>query len=103
MPVCRRGPCLNSALRNRLQHRVPRRKSVIPGRKTRVALPPATRIQPEIEITGTFKHRKVELVKEGFDPSVIPEPIFFNCPVQKKYVPVDQHLYGKICSGEFRL
>jgi fatty-acyl-CoA synthase len=67
------------------------------------AVPVFLRIQPEMEVTGTFKHRKVELVKEGFDPSAIPEPIFFNCPVQKKYVPVDQHLYGKICSGEFRL
>ena len=27
---------------------------------------------PEIEITGTFKHRKVELVKEGFDPAASP-------------------------------
>ncbi|MAM93140.1 long-chain-acyl-CoA synthetase [Parvibaculum sp.] len=67
------------------------------------AVPVFLRIQPEIEVTGTFKHRKVELVKEGFDPSVISEPIFFNCPVQKKYVPVDQHLYGRICAGEIRL
>jgi len=67
------------------------------------AVPVFLRIQPEMEVTGTFKHRKVELVKEGFDPSAIPEPIYFNCPVQKKYIPVDQALYGQICSGEFRL
>ncbi len=42
-------------------------------------------------------------MKEGFDPSVVPDPIYFNCPVQKKYVPVDQGLYGNICAGELRL
>lgn len=67
------------------------------------AVPVFLRLQPEMEVTGTFKHRKVELVKEGFDPSVINEPIYFNCPAQKKYVLVDQHLYGEICAGNFRL
>ncbi|MEX0840204.1 MAG: long-chain-acyl-CoA synthetase [Parvibaculum sp.] len=66
------------------------------------AVPVFVRLQPEIEITGTFKHRKVELVKEGFDPSIVPDPVYFNCPVQKKYVPLDQGLYGRICAGEMR-
>ncbi|MEQ8267136.1 MAG: long-chain-acyl-CoA synthetase [Parvibaculum sp.] len=67
------------------------------------AVPVFLRLQPEMEVTGTFKHRKVELVKEGFDPSAINEPIYFNCPTQKKYVPVDQALYGQICSGSYKL
>jgi fatty-acyl-CoA synthase len=67
------------------------------------AVPVFLRIQPEMEVTGTFKHRKVELVKEGFDPSTISEPLYFNCPEQKKYVPIDQALYNKIHNGEFRL
>jgi fatty-acyl-CoA synthase len=56
-----------------------------------------------MEITGTFKHRKVDLVKEGFDPEAIAEPIFFNDPIAKVFVPVDKALYEKICSGDFRL
>ncbi|PKQ00438.1 MAG: long-chain-acyl-CoA synthetase, partial [Alphaproteobacteria bacterium HGW-Alphaproteobacteria-12] len=67
------------------------------------AVPVFLRVQPEMEVTGTFKHRKVELVKEGFDPSAIEEPIYFNCPTRKKYVPVDEALYGQICSAEVRL
>ncbi len=67
------------------------------------AVPVFLRLQPEMEVTGTFKHRKVELVKEGFDPSAIAEPIYFNCPTEKRYVPVDQTLYGRICAGNFKL
>jgi len=67
------------------------------------AQPLFLRVQPEMEITGTFKHRKVDLVKEGFDPEVIDEPIFFNDPIAKVFVPLDKALYEKICSGDFRL
>src|SRR6202012_5141592 len=35
------------------------------------ARPVFLRVQPEMEVTGTFKQRKVELVKEGFDPATI--------------------------------
>ena len=33
--------------------------------------------QREIETTSTFKQRKVDLVKEGFDPAAIGDPIYF--------------------------
>lgn len=35
------------------------------------AIPRFVRIMPEIEITGTFKQRKVDLVKAGFDPRTV--------------------------------
>jgi fatty-acyl-CoA synthase len=60
------------------------------------------RLQPEIEVTGTFKHRKVELVKEGFDPNLIKEPLFFMEPVHAKYVPLTPDLYARIKAGELR-
>ena len=41
------------------------------------ARPMFLRLKPEIEITGTFKQRKVELVKEGFDPSAIADPLYW--------------------------
>ena len=33
--------------------------------------------QDTIEITGTFKHRKVTLVEEGFNPAVIKDALYF--------------------------
>lgn len=67
------------------------------------ARPLFIRVSPEIEVTGTFKHRKVELVREGFDVKRVSDPIYFNSPVDRKFVPLDEALHDKICSGEFRL
>ena len=41
------------------------------------ARPLFVRIGAEIEITGTFKHRKVDLAKQGFDPAVVADPVLF--------------------------
>ena len=66
------------------------------------ARPHFLRMQPEMEVTGTFKHRKVELVKEGFNPDEIEEPLYFMCPDTKGYIPLDKPLYDRICAGELR-
>ena len=67
------------------------------------AQPLFVRIQPEMEITGTFKHRKVDLVKEGFDPDAISDPIYFNDPAARAFVPLDKELYDHIAGGGIRL
>jgi fatty-acyl-CoA synthase len=65
------------------------------------ARPIFLRLLPQIDVTGTFKHRKVELVKEGFDPSAIPDPLYFLDG--ERYVPLDAALHAKIVSGEQRV
>jgi fatty-acyl-CoA synthase len=40
------------------------------------ALPIFLRLSPQIEVTGTFKQRKVDLVREGFDPAAISDPLY---------------------------
>jgi acyl-CoA synthetase (AMP-forming)/AMP-acid ligase II len=67
------------------------------------ARPLFLRIQPDIETTGTFKYRKVDLVREGFDPAQTSDPIWFDHPVEKRYVPVTPELKAQIESGAFRL
>ncbi|NXW61115.1 S27A2 synthetase, partial [Eurystomus gularis] len=42
------------------------------------AAPRFVRLQDALEITGTFKQCKSNLVKEGFDPNVIRDPLFFR-------------------------
>ncbi len=66
------------------------------------ARPLFLRLSPEMEITGTFKHRKVELVKEGFDPATVNEPLHFLDPDNKNYVPLDAALHARIAAGDFR-
>ena len=66
------------------------------------ARPLFVRIRPEMEITGTFKLRKVELVKEGFDPNVIADPLYVFDSATQQYVPLDEKRYTEITSGQMR-
>jgi len=67
------------------------------------ARPLFVRLQPEMEVTGTFKQRKVDLVEEGFDPEKVDDPLYFNSQADKKFVKLDQALYDKISSGGMRI
>jgi len=60
------------------------------------------RLQPEIEITGTFKYRKLDLVEAGFDPSKVRQPLFFKDP-KKGYVKITKAVFDKIMSGGVKL
>lgn len=60
------------------------------------------RLQTEIHVTETFKQRKVDLVKQGFDPSRIADPLYFLHLQKSGYVPMDDTLFKQICAGAFR-
>jgi fatty-acyl-CoA synthase len=66
------------------------------------ARPLFLRLTPEIETTGTFKHRKVELVNDGFDPARISDPLFF-LDGERGYLPLDAELHERILRGEVRV
>ncbi len=51
------------------------------------AIPKFIRFKKEIEITPTFTVKKALLHKEGFDPSLLAEPIFVLLPGEKQYTP----------------
>jgi fatty-acyl-CoA synthase len=67
------------------------------------ARPLFVRLRPEMEVTGTFKHRKVDLVEEGFDPARVADPLFFLDAERETYVPLDAALHARIASGQVRL
>jgi fatty-acyl-CoA synthase len=73
------------------------------GNLAAYARPVFLRLQPEMEITGTFKLRKVDLVKEGFDPQTIPNPLFMADPRTGRYEPLDADRYQAVVSGEIKL
>jgi fatty-acyl-CoA synthase len=67
------------------------------------ARPLFIRLQPAIETTGTFKYRKVDLVRDGFDPAKTEHDLFFDHPLEHSYTPIDAALYARIQSGAFKL
>ncbi|EGW04996.1 Very long-chain acyl-CoA synthetase [Cricetulus griseus] len=67
------------------------------------ARPRFLRIQDTIEITGTFKHRKVTLMEEGFNPTVIKDALYFMDETAKTYVPMTEDIYNAISNKSLKL
>lgn len=60
-------------------------------------------LQEKMEMTGTFKQQKFQLVDEGFNPSTITDPLYFLDNSKKAYVLLTKELHEMILSGKMRL
>lgn len=67
------------------------------------AMPLIIRVQKEIEITGTFKHKKVDLVKQGFNPDEMIDPLYFIDNDNSTFTKLDANLYQKIMNQEIKI
>jgi acyl-CoA synthetase (AMP-forming)/AMP-acid ligase II len=67
------------------------------------ARPLFVRVMPELQTTGTFKLKKNDLQKEGFDPRTVPDPLYFLHPERQEYVLLDASLHDAISTGRLRL
>ncbi|XP_054014802.1 long-chain fatty acid transport protein 4-like [Hylaeus anthracinus] len=61
------------------------------------ARPIFLRIVKEIEMTGTYKLKKLDLQREGFDPNKIKDEMYFLAG--NKYIEITPELYQEIISG----
>ena len=66
------------------------------------AQPVFLRLQNQIETTGTFKHRKIDLADEGFDPAKTKAKLFVKV-AGKGYAKLTPTVHAKIMAGEMRL
>ncbi|CAG5096614.1 Oidioi.mRNA.OKI2018_I69.XSR.g14702.t1.cds [Oikopleura dioica] len=66
--------------------------------------PVFVRVQPEIEMTGTFKFRKVELVNEGYDVSKFEDGVstYFYSKQDKNFIPLTTEMVKNIDSGDLK-
>ncbi|XP_036910506.1 very long-chain acyl-CoA synthetase [Sturnira hondurensis] len=67
------------------------------------ARPRFLRIQDTIEVTVTFKHRKVNLMKEGFNPAVVKDALYFLDEKAEMYVPMTEDIYNAISAETLKL
>uniref|UniRef100_A0A3Q3DK72 long-chain-fatty-acid--CoA ligase n=1 Tax=Hippocampus comes TaxID=109280 RepID=A0A3Q3DK72_HIPCM len=67
------------------------------------ARPRFIRIQSSLDVTGTFKLMKAGLVKEGFNPSAIPDPLYFLDDREKKFVPLTMDIVHAVLSGKIKI
>jgi fatty-acyl-CoA synthase len=67
------------------------------------ARPAFVRFQDEVETTGTLKYRKVDLVREGFDPMNTSDLLFVADVATKSYSPITADVLRDVLSGKLRL
>lgn len=59
--------------------------------------------QEVMEMTSTFKQQKFQLVKSGFNPSTISDPLYVLDYQQEMYIPLTDSIYQSILEGERKL
>ena len=67
------------------------------------ARPLFLRIKDGIDVTSTFKHKRSDLAREGFDPAAISDTLYFDDQARQAYVPLDATLHADIVTGNLRL
>jgi fatty-acyl-CoA synthase len=67
------------------------------------ARPAFLRLRQQCELTGTFKYSKSELVRQGFNPDLSSDAVYFDNPETQTLQPVDRALFDRIQSGHVRL
>jgi fatty-acyl-CoA synthase len=73
------------------------------GKLPDYARPLFLRLADRIEITTTFRPKKQDLAREGFDPEAAADPIYFNDRISQAFVRLDAALYQRILRHEFHL
>jgi fatty-acyl-CoA synthase len=63
------------------------------------ARPLFLRLVPSIALTGTFKLNRQELAREGYDPAVVNDVLYFDDRRTRAYVQLDAALYAHIQGG----
>ncbi|MBR0828881.1 long-chain-acyl-CoA synthetase [Bradyrhizobium manausense] len=61
------------------------------------------RIARELDATDTFKQKKGELARDGFDPDKVADPLFFADPTSGVYVALDRNVHASILDGSIRI
>lgn len=55
-----------------------------------------------MQITGTFKHRKVDLVREGFNVDALSDPVYIRDDAHKTFVRLTPAVHASILNKQLR-
>ncbi len=66
------------------------------------ARPLFLRIRKNMDLTGTFKYSKTDLVDQGFNPAASNDVVYFNDLEAGAFKPLDHQLYERIQMGDLR-
>ncbi len=66
------------------------------------ACPVFLRFPHHLDLTGTFKQRKTDLVREGFDPALVSDRLLYLAS-DREFAPLDADAFVRINAGQIRL
>jgi fatty-acyl-CoA synthase len=66
------------------------------------AVPLFVRLSPEADVTATFKLRKVDLQRAGYDPAASADPLYIRDDAADAYVPLDAVTLARLGIPPFR-
>lgn len=66
------------------------------------ARPYFLRFVPLMDMTGTFKYKKVELRNEGFNPALVQDTLYFLHPERNTFAKVTPQIFADIGKGVYR-
>ena len=66
------------------------------------ARPAFLRIRSEAALTGTWKYANADMLREGYDPGRVRDPLYLDHPQAQAFVPLDGPLYEQVQSGGVR-
>jgi fatty-acyl-CoA synthase len=78
-------------------------RTFVAARLPDYARPLFVRIRDSIEVTATFKQKKLDLIGQGFDPAKTADATFFDDPRAGAFVRLDEALHTEIVTGKVRL
>jgi fatty-acyl-CoA synthase len=67
------------------------------------ARPLFLRIRSAVDVTGTFKYSRTELLLQGYNPIASTDPLYFDHSESGAFVRLDNELYDRIQRGGIRL
>lgn len=62
-----------------------------------------TALQDSLEVTGTFKLVKLQLVRDGFDVRVIADPLYILDNKNQTFRSLTPDVYKAVCEGTWKL
>jgi len=75
-------------------------KSYVQSELPSYAIPVFLRVQPDIDVTGTFKMVKGDLREEAYNIDLFSDPVFVILPSQSQYQPLSAEVVTRINQGE---
>ncbi len=82
---------------------LPRLREYMVASLASYARPAFLRLREGCEVTGTFKYSKSELMKQGYNPELISDVLYFDDPETQTFHLLDQSLYERIRTGNVRV